>query len=226
MTVAKKIIELPRAFTFLAVSGYFAFFYGDLLRFPLAMFEDGKYQIEYFHKNPQLSAVWRYYASYVSLFPNLIGYLISFLPLVWQPFSLSIAALLIAGVSFSILAADGLRIPTLGRKQKLVVLFFLCVAPAGNGALFTVATYSFWHLLFFQILVVLFWRFEVKLSSALVFGLCVLSTFSNPVSLMLVPLLALRAYSSGTGISLVVYVLLIVFSLIYLATGVSFGGGE
>lgn len=219
---ASLAFRTPWLFTFGFVSLFLGVLHYPLILHPVAAFEDGKYVLEYFHLNADIGSVWRFYASYVSLFPNLIGYATSKLPLVWQPTLLTIIPLFIAAAAFSVLASRSLQIPGLSQAQKLVLVLVLCSAPISNAGLLTITMFSFWNLLVLQIFIVLFWRFENNISSALAFLCCGLSILSSPVALIVTPLLLWRALRSKTMYQSLVFGTLLAICALYLAVGIDF----
>lgn len=196
------------------------------LNHPAAMVEDGKYILGYFYENPDIASVWRYYASYVSVGPNLVGWVVAGLPLIAQPFFLVAVPLVLFAAVAALPAWNQIVIPGLETpvsRLSLVAVFLL--APIANGALVQMSMYSLWSMLMFVSFLALFWRPSGRVTTVAITILALLAIFSHPIVICLLPILAWRIWTEWRSGSAWVFSLFAVGICSYLLVAVERGGG-
>ncbi len=193
---------------------------------PTASLEDGTYLLAYFHENPGISSVWRFYASYVSLGPNLIGYLASLFPLTLQPGLFVASSVTIAAATAALPFWRQLDISGLNGPARLALVFILVLAPVGNSALIFLVMYSLWHMLFFLCLIVLFWVPAGRFSAIVISILGILAISSHPGSIVLLPFMVWRAVTASDPRVRKTMWIFFVMLLAYLALGIDWGSGQ
>lgn len=163
---------------------------------PPAVFEDGRELLEFYQYNRAPAGIFRDYAGYVSLGPNLLGYIFGIQP-PWIVVHLLLwAAFLIAAAMLALPAASWVFPGALTQAERAALVTILALAPVGNFAILQMTMYSIWHLLFGLALLsagarVLTWG---PCSAVILVGAAALT--SNPVALVLLPVLLWRAFKA------------------------------
>jgi len=162
---------------------------------PPLSYEDGRDFFAFFYNHREPEAILRFYAGYVSLIPNLVGYLVLALPTLWVPRALAA----VPGVLVTLACALPyltLRPLLPGRAWRLGTCLMLALLPVANRLFLSSLAYSIWPLL-----LLLVWgslaRPPTTLGGA---GLrlppMAALICSHPLSVALVPVYGLRAWLS------------------------------
>lgn len=163
---------------------------------PPLSYEDGRDFFAFFYNHREPGAILRFYAGYVSLIPNLLGYLVLALPTLWVPRALAA----VPGVLVTLACALPyltLRPLLPGRVWRLGTCLTLALLPVANRLFLSSLAYSIWPLL-----LLLVWgslaRPPTTVGAA---GLRLLPMAalicSHPLSVALAPVYGLRAWLSG-----------------------------
>ena len=124
----------------------------DLYRLPIAAYEDGRDVFGFFYNHREPGSILRFYNGYVSLLPNLAGWLAVRLPTPRVPLALALFPLCTAALAFSWPALPSQR--TLIERDGLrwAACLVLALAPVGNYLFVSNTSYSVWTLLFLLVL--------------------------------------------------------------------------
>lgn len=188
--------------------------------------EDGPNMIDFYTDSHDPARIFRFYGGYVSVGPNLIGYLAGFLPLAVAVHTLYWAPLIIAALTFGALCHPSFTLPGLTGRERAFVALMLGLFPASNMALTTNTTFSLWHLAILLCFMSLMWRpgSWAGAGFGIVFGM--IAATSHPVSLILVPFLAWRVWRAETALERWTFLPVLVVIPIYIALGVAPDGGS
>jgi len=190
--------------------------------FPVLHAEDGPFVFQYFYENRDPVNVLRHYEGYLALGPNIIGYLASFLPVTWVPHALAAAPAAIAATSYSMVTLPGFRDIIARDRQRMSLALVLTIIPIGNFALVGSAMYSLWSLLLILVLLILgtahLPRGRARRAGFAV--LCSILIWSHPLSIVMVPVYALRLWRERAGPDRAMWLLLILVTGLYVAIGV------
>ena len=192
---------------------------------PAALLEDGKYLLEYYRAERGPGAVFRYYQGYVSLVPNLVGYLAAALPIWLALHVLQVAATLVTALACAVPAARFFLPGALGGTERIVLVLLLAGLPAANFALHQLTIYSIWHMLLAACLVVGAAHVSTRGQALAAFCIIAAAIVSHPAAVVLLPLLLFRA-ATGRGLDRLVFSALIAASLLYLILGIETPGGS
>lgn len=190
---------------------------------PPLSYEDGRDYFAFYYNHREPGAVFRFYAGYLSLIPNLIGYLALELPVRWVPRALAwIPWILIT------LACAGpywmLRPWMRSRTWRFGLVLTLALLPVGNRLFISSTAYSIWSLL-----LILVWASLARLPTSwrgalLRLGPMAALIASHPLSIALVPIYGLQAWNGWRGRRMPAYPLaLAVVAVLYALLGVERG---
>ncbi|MFZ6027652.1 MAG: hypothetical protein ACOYYS_08055 [Chloroflexota bacterium] len=156
---------------------------------PVLHNEDGRDLFAYYLNNPDVSGVFRFYAGYVSLGPNLIGYLATRLPAPLAPYFMVAVSLFLQSTAFSLFSLRRFRFLIESDHLRLLFCLFIVLVPMGNYALSTAVMWSGWNFLLILFLLVLVPPPD-KSSALYVMQLVFscLAICSHPYSLLIVPI--------------------------------------
>ncbi|HVC97567.1 MAG TPA: hypothetical protein VND64_28050, partial [Pirellulales bacterium] len=116
------------------------------LRPPL-FFEDGRELFAYYFEHREPSSILRSYAGYVSLAPNIVGYVGGWLPVRWIPRTYSFCALFANSLACVLFYAKRFRPIVPSDTARATICLFLALMPLGDVAVLTLAMYMLWPLL-------------------------------------------------------------------------------
>jgi hypothetical protein len=168
-----------------------------------------------FTMNPGLAAVLDPHAGYVSLLPNLVVGMTSWLPLTWQPYLLAWIPGLIGIACLSWFASPRFAHILPEPPLRRLTCILLALIPASNAALLSVTMFSSWHLLFALCLAVIAKAPEgrrARCRELVLLGLCICS---HPVSIIVCPFFAIRALTARAFPLRLHYIALVGISLTY-----------
>ena len=189
----------------------------DLYRLPAAAYEDGREMFAFYYNHPEPSSILRSYNGYVSLVPNLAGYLAARLPTVWIPHALALFPLAVAALAFSLLALEENRPLIASDGLRAVGCLVLALAPLGKRMFVSSTMYSLWNLLFILVLISLWEPPRSRLGAV---GRALLLTaliWSNPLSVALLPVygLLLAAHWKDGSLARLYYSVLAAVTVLY-----------
>ncbi len=120
----------------------------DAVFYPVLHCEDGTEMLAYYWNHPHPAEVFRFYMGYISLIPNIVGFLaVSLFPLHLAPYVMVLFSLSTATTAVSLFALRRFRPIMPDDKSRMLVSLILALLPLGNFAMLTNLTYSMWHLL-------------------------------------------------------------------------------
>ena len=163
------------------------------LRPPL-FFEDGRELFAYYFEHREPSSILRSYAGYVSLAPNIVGYVGGWLPVRWIPRTYSFCALFANSLACVLFYAKRFRPIVPSDTARATICLFLALMPLGDVAVLTLAMYMLWPLL-----IVLFLALLVpfgdggarRVGTFLALSLCICS---HPLSVVAGPLMIFNCF--------------------------------
>ncbi len=156
--------------------------------YPILFNEDGTRVVAFYLNNPHLSAVWQFYAGYVALLPNLIGYIIvAAIPLRAVPYFLVAVSVALAVAPLMMFSLKRFRFILPDDGTRLLVCLILAFFPLGNHALVTNLTFSIINIFAIALLLLLA-ELPGSLAGRIIqFVLVGLAVFSHPFSILFVP---------------------------------------
>lgn len=191
---------------------------------PTMACEDGQMMFAYYLSQPAPWGVLRFYYGYISLLPNLVGYLSAQLPPTWSPYLLVYFALLVKALAHTLFAWRRFRVVLPNDNWRWWIALGLALLPVGDVLLFTNTTYSIWNLLWILLLLTYAPLGANRLGQMAQFGLLALCIWSHPLAIVVAPLLLYNLLTRPTerwfngGLLLVL--------VLYLALGVEWGYAE
>jgi hypothetical protein len=215
-----------RAATWIVILAILVFRCGNALRYPVLFGEDGTHLFMFYMENRGLDSLFRAYAGYVSFAPNMMGWLIGTLPLVAQPFVLAGNAVLVSVMCFWLFSSERFAQVLPDLRLRCVACVGMALVPMGNFALVTCTMFVNWHLLLAVSLLALATPPRTTFGRISEFGFVWLCLWTNPVSIVLLPIFLWRAlrvselpslFDRGTYGAYAVLVLL--YQLLFVGTG-------
>lgn len=161
--------------------------------YPILAWEDGRDMLAFYYNNENPKSILRFYADYVSLIPNAIGWFAMRLPLPISPYVMTFASLLLATTGFFMLASDRYAWLIPQRPHRVALALLLAVLPLGKELMVNNLAYSQWSIFFILILLLArrplperWWGLSLW---AVAVGLC---AASHPISILVLPLCILQ----------------------------------
>lgn len=196
---------------------------------PVLAYEDGRDVFAFYYNHPEASAVFRSYNGYVSVLPNLWGWLVLRGPITWAPYLLAWGPLLLSSFAFAFFALPLFRPLVASDRARAVVAVITAAAPLTNDLYLGNTMYSVWSLLLLLVLAALAPAPAAPRSAvvgALAQGLVLCS---HPLSILIVPVYLLRAFvpsrlgfsEAPRGLARVYYLSLAGIGVMYQLIGVS-----
>lgn len=220
---AKRREWWPFALSFFLISAAIIARNPAAIAYPPLSAEDGPYFFQYFYENNHLASVFRYYAGYITLGPNLIGLLASQFGTTTTPYLLSFFPILISAATFSLITLPALQVAGLSIQTRIFIAIFLALAPIGNHAISSATAYSLWNLLLMLCLITVFWSPRSIASAVFSLPPIVILIWSHPLSAALAPLYIYRATKAKSRLLRVYFLLLAVVIASYLFIGIEHG---
>jgi hypothetical protein len=157
--------------------------------FPILHCEDGTEMLAFYANHPAPSGILHFYAGYRSVLPNLLGFLAtSLLPLYIAPYVMVACSLAFATAALGLFSLDRYRFIMPDDTSRAWVCLILALVPLGNHALSTNLTYSIWNLFAISLLLVVAPAPRTSLGRVVQYGFLGLAIFSQPLSLILLPI--------------------------------------
>jgi hypothetical protein len=191
------------------------------LLYPPVFVEDGPYMLGYFYENRAMSSVFRFYGGYISLGPNIIGYLAGIFGIVATPFFLSFLPLMVSAFTFSIVSLHSFDHIGRSLNARVAICLFTGFLPAGNFALVSNTTYSLWHMFILLSILSILWTPKSHKKAIAVLPIFFILIWSHPFSLLLVPVYIFRIFCSETRIQKNFFYLLIGITASYYVFGIN-----
>lgn len=188
--------------------------------------EDASEMLSFYWRNSDPTRLFRIQSGYISLGPNLIGYISGHLQATVSIYLLHWFPLILAACTFSTLQLRDVELLTMTVRERSLVALALAAMPISNWALITNTMYSLWSMLIFSTVIVLFWRPKPGLRSVFIFSLLAVFSWSHPLFILLVPALAIRIYFAARSGERIGFFILLLGALAYAAFGVEWVGGE
>lgn len=157
--------------------------------YPVLHCEDGTEMLAYYWNHPYPVEIFRFYMGYISLIPNAVGFLSTFLfPLHVAPYVMVLFSLGIATTALSLFALRRFRPIMPDDKSRMLVCLMLALLPLGNFAMLTNLTYSMWHILLIAIVLMAAPPPKSTIAKLFQFIFIVLASWSHPLSILLIPI--------------------------------------
>jgi len=157
--------------------------------YPILFNEDGTQIFAYFLNNPYPSEIFRFYEGYISLIPNLIGFITtSLFPMHVVPYLMVSISLGFAVVALSMFSLRRFRFIMPDDKSRILVCLIVALFPLGNHALVTNVTFSIWNIFTIALLMILSPLPNSKWARSAQLGFIALAVFSHPYSVLLIPI--------------------------------------
>ena len=193
----------------------------DAFVYPVLFGEDGTRLFAYYLNERGLGSILREYAGYTSFGANLMGWIVGLFPVVAQPHLLAANAAIVATGCLWLFSSKRFTPLLAGGRARCVLCVCLALLPVGNFALMTCTMFVGWHLLLAAFLLLFAeaptpgWRRRAE------FAFTWLCLWTNPVSIVLVPIYSWRAWRETEPGSRRHYAMLGLLALIYQAAFVS-----
>jgi hypothetical protein len=110
---------------------------------PVLELEDGSQMFGYYYNFDGLGSLLRWYLGYLSLLPNILGYLCSLFPTIWWPHLLVLLSIIIFWIAFSTFCLPLFRPYVINDFQRALICVALAAIPLGNYAM-VLASYTLW----------------------------------------------------------------------------------
>ena len=159
------------------------------LAYPTLHAEDGSILLARYYHADGLRLLCAPYAGYVSLIPNVLGWVACRLPTQWIPYSMAWIAVCIHAAALSVLALTASR--GLSSRFRVACSMFLCAAPIGNYAVSCCLMYAQWSLLL--ILLCVCWDVGQRRLSITKVALVHGAVWSHPMGGLVVVVLCVRS---------------------------------
>lgn len=162
---------------------------------PALVFEDGRDIFAFYYDDRSVSSVLRFYGGYVSLVPNSIGYLVMGLPTELAAILLRVVPWALNALALSLFVLPAFRAVVPSDICRLAISLGLALFPMQDFGMVTMTMYSLWSLLLIQ-----WWlaalpapRNTGALAASVAFQAG--ASWSNPLSMLLLPLYGARFFS-------------------------------
>jgi len=195
---------------------------------PMLPYEDGTHLYAFYVGNPDLSRLFRFYAGYISLGPNAAGYLISNAAPVTAPYLMPLASLVIAGAAMTVFALRRFRCIIPSDAGRVAICVAIAAMPLGDYGITSYLSYSLWNLLLIALLLTAAPLPASRPARLLQFAFTSLAIWSNPLSVVFIPLCLGLLYYRRTPEDRAFNAGLIAVTLLYIALGIrpETGAGE
>jgi hypothetical protein len=191
---------------------------------PTMACEDGQVMFAYYLSQPSPWGIFRFYYGYISLLPNLIGYLSAQLPPTWSPYLLAYFALVIKALAHTLFALRRFRAVIPSDNLRWWICLLLALLPLGNVQLLANTTYSIWNLLWILLLLTYAPLGSSRLGQVAQFSLLALCIWSHPLAIVVGPILLYNLFTRPTERWFNGGLLLLL--VLYLTLGVEWGYTE
>jgi hypothetical protein len=193
-----------RSCRLLALAAFFCHLALNFMRGPGALlepalpYEDGRDIFAFYYDERDPASVLRSFAGYVSLVPNLIGYLTLALDPLAAARCLRLLPWLLNALALSLFVLPPWRAVIASDRLRCVLSLALAVLPLQDFGMVTMTMYSLWSLLLIQCWLAALPAPRSGPALALSVAVQCVAAWSNPLSLLLLPLYAARALAERT----------------------------
>ncbi len=180
----------------------------------------------FYTNNRGPAGVFRFYSGYISLVPNLVGYVSTFFSPTATPGIMAAYSLGVAAAARSLFYLRRFRFVVPHDRTRAWIVLLLASYPVGNFALDSSTTYSFWNLLWISLLLGIAPLPRGRLTRSLQFLIQSLIIWSHPLCVVLIPIHGFHLFQSRRNSgsrSFHAGIILMVIS--YLFFGISWGQG-
>ena len=155
--------------------------------FPVLSNEDASEQFSLFYNDHSIKNIFRYYAGYIQVFPNLLSYFITFLPVNLIPYLYAITAYGITALTYTLFC--GLIYNAFHNKYlALYVVVMISLLPLSNFAIIGSITYQIWNGLILLLLLFLLPKPKIIALRLPYVVFIVILIWSHPISIIFTPL--------------------------------------
>lgn len=166
--------------------------------YPTLPAEDGKFLFQVFYNNHELTSVFKFYSGYISLLPNLLAYLLTFLPVTLIPSSFALTSLLITALAYS------LFYPALAAlyKDRLFAFYVAAVIsalPLGNWWLIGALSYQSWNFMIILFLLLFLPIPKNRINRTAYVAAVNLLIWSHPLSVLTLPIYVFKLVKNREG---------------------------
>lgn len=189
--------------------------------YPILLNEDGALMLAYYWNNPHLVEVFRFYNGYTSLFPNLIGYILtSWLPMEIVAYAMVTIALILSTIMLSIFSLRRYRFIMPNDKARITICLIITLIPLGNHAIMTNLTFSLWHLFIIALFLILapIPNSNILRLAQIIF--LALAVWSHPLSIIFIPICFVLLLARSALPSKIMNVAVIILTISYIFFGV------
>lgn len=191
------------------------------LLYPALYVEDGMDLFPVFYNHHQIQDIFRYYAGYISVLPNLLAFFLTFLPLKIIPFSFAVVSHAVSALTFALVYKLTEHV-----YQNKIFAFYVAVIlaafPLGNSYLVGALMFQNWN---FVIILYLLLLMPMPRGPAMliVYNLSIHSLiWSNPAAALIVPICLYRLFKDGEN--RVSHAMFSLSGLLYFFVGIEHGG--
>ncbi len=192
------------------------------LLYPSMPLEDGRELYTYFSENHSLSSLYRFYAGYVSLLPNMAGYAVVRMPPAWAPYFLAIHALFWCMAARMVFGLRRFRFLLPDDRVRILIGLYLCIYPIGNYAKTSVTMFQHFHMLWVLALLLIAPLPKSRPSIGVQAALQAIMVWSHPLAILLSPLAAWNLLRRRTKSSWLCNGVFLVAAASYALYGVQF----
>lgn len=160
---------------------------------PSLMFEDRFFLLPLYFNQHHVTDIFSEHLGYASVGPQLLAFLLGYLPLAWIPAAYAVTSLLLCSLAFSLFALPVFSALCANPLHRVFICLLMAILPLGRSLLVSNITYSEFNVLFILVLLVAVSRYRRPhwLLDWLVIPLCIAS---HPASITLIPLYLLNMY--------------------------------
>ncbi len=163
---------------------------------PALAFEDGRDVFAFYYAERDPASVLRFFAGYVSLLPNLLGYLTLALEPVAAALALRVLPWLLDAFALALFVLPPWRAVVPSDALRFAMSLALAVLPLQDFGMVSMTMYSLWSLLLIQCWLAALPAPRRNAWLALSVLVQCAAAWSNPLSLLLLPLYAARALAA------------------------------
>lgn len=193
---------------------------------PPVRLEDATNMLSFYWKDSDPSKLLREYAGYLSLGPNLVGYIAGNLPGLLTIYVLHWVPLIMAACAFASIQLRDVEILGMSHCEKAIVVIALVLMPMGNYALITNTTYMLWSMLIMSTILVLFWTPRASFRAVVLLFFLALTSMSHPLFVLLLPILCIRIFFAKSRFERVGFAAVLIIAVVYLLLVVDFSGSQ
>ncbi|WP_299681703.1 hypothetical protein [uncultured Roseobacter sp.] len=183
--------------------------------------EDGPNMLDFYTASHAPADIFRFYGGYVSVGPNLLGYLFGFLPIAAAVYALYWVPIAIAALTFAVMCHPSFALPGMTRPERMFIALLLGLFPAANTALMTNTTFALWNLAILLFFLGLLWTPRTGVGAVAGAVFCVIAATSHPVSVILFPVLLWRVWQAQTALERWAFLPVTAVLPVYLLIGVA-----